>query len=167
MAVWNTYHRGQYFDLSEDTRTMQELMRGRVIRLGAYGDPAMLPAHVWHTLLFTTTGHTGYTHQWREAFAESYRPLVMASVESAEDQAQAAADGWRTFRVRRPHELLAANEFTSPASDEGGKRKTCATCLACDGADRPGKGSVAIIAHGASAIHFIRAPQSRREAAIA
>jgi len=163
MGVWKTYHRGQYFDLSEDPRTLQELVRGRAIRLGAYGDPAMLPAHVWHTLLFTAAGHSGYTHAWREPFADAFRPLAMASVESAEEQAQAAAGGWRTFRVRRDHEPLAANEFTCPASDEGGKRKTCATCLACDGADRPGKGSVAIVAHGTTAIHFIEAPQSRRE----
>lgn len=165
--IWGTYQRGQYVDLSEDLRTLQGLVRGRKVRLGAYGDPAMLPAHVWYSLLFQTDGHTGYTHQWREPFAEAYRNLVMASVESPEEQAEAVADGWRTFRVRRAGDPLGDNEFVCPASEEAGNRKTCATCLACNGADRPGKASAVIIAHGSVKIHFIAAPLTRKEARVA
>lgn len=39
--------------------------RGRYVRLGTYGDPAAVPVYVWHALLSLSTGHTGYTHQWR------------------------------------------------------------------------------------------------------
>jgi hypothetical protein len=167
MAVWKSYKRGIYFDLSNELRTVQELVRGRLIRIGAYGDPAMLPSHVWHSLLLTSAGRTGYTHQWREPFAEDYRALVMASVESPEEQIEASAAGWRTFRVRRPGEPLGAREFECPASEEGGKRETCATCQACDGSGRAGKSSPSILAHGSYSVNFIAMPKRQEVAAAA
>ncbi len=163
-SVWNTYARGGYFDLQDDLRTVQELVRGRVVRLGSYGEPAMLPASVWHSLLFTAAGHLGYSHAWREPYADAFRPLVMASVDSLEEQAEAVAAGWRTFRCRTEEQPLTKHEFACLASDEGGKRMQCIDCLACDGASRPGKASVAIIVNGAGAGNFISAPQVREEA---
>jgi hypothetical protein len=59
--------------------------------------------------------------------------------------------GWRTFRVREASEPVAKGEFICPASAEAGKRTTCIQCQACDGADRAGKASPTIIAHGALA----------------
>jgi len=41
------------------------LFAGRFVRLGTYGDPAAIPFEVWAGLLEGTTGHNGYTHQWR------------------------------------------------------------------------------------------------------
>jgi hypothetical protein len=62
--------------------------------------------------------------------------------------------GWRTFRVRTETESLQANEFACPASPEAGNKKQCITCKACDGADRAGKASAAIIVHGKMAKYF-------------
>jgi hypothetical protein len=133
------------------------MLAGRAVRIGAYGDPAAIPAAHWRALIARADGHTGYTHQWRQSFAQKLRALVMASADSASDRDVARALGWRTFRVRSADETLGAREIVCPASDEGGKTRQCITCQACDGADRPGKASVAIIVHGRMARHFAAA----------
>lgn len=129
-------------------------LAGRMVRLGAYGDPAAIPVHVWLVLLADAAGHTGYTHQWRAPMAADFAPLVMASADSPTDREQARAAGWRTFTVRTADQPLAAREIVCPASPEGGDRLQCIDCGACDGADRPGKVSVAIVVHGAMSRHF-------------
>jgi hypothetical protein len=109
--------------------------------MGAYGDPAMVRIKQWRMLLAGSAGRTGYTHAWRRMWAQALKPYVMASVDSVKEQDIARAMGWRTFRVRTESEGLQVNEFACPASPEGGLRKQCITCKACDGADRAGKAS--------------------------
>ena len=153
-GVWKAFHRGQYIDLSNDPGTIAMLIAQRIVRMGAYGDPAMVPVKQWRMLLAAAAGRTGYTHAWRRMWAQALRPYVMASVDSVAEQDIARAMKWRTFRVRTETEPLQANEFACPASPEAGNKKQCITCKACDGADRAGKASAAIIVHGAMAKHF-------------
>lgn len=123
--------------------------KGRMVRLGTYGDPAAVPVQVWVDLLKFSSGHTGYTHQWHRA--PDLRGLAMASVDTPEEHAQARAMGWRTFRVRHDDsDPLMPREFVCPASHEAGKRLTCADCGACDGTNghAPNAASVAIVVHG-------------------
>tara|TARA_R110000868_G_scaffold214300_1_gene464374 strand:+ start:424 stop:1140 length:717 start_codon:yes stop_codon:yes gene_type:complete len=155
-GVWKAFHRGQYIDLSNDPHTIAYLINDRIVRMGAYGDPAMVPVKQWRALLAGSSGRTGYTHAWRRMWAQALRPYVMASVDSVAEQDIARAMGWRTFRVRTETEPLQANEFACPASPEGGERKQCITCKACDGG-RAGKASAAIVVHGAMAKHFATA----------
>jgi len=156
-SVWPAYHRGQYIDLSNDPGTIAILIAQRIVRMGAYGDPAMVPVKQWRMLLAGSAGRTGYTHAWKRMWTQALKPYVMASVDSVAEQDIARAMGWRTFRVRTETELLQANEFACPASPEAGNKKQCITCKACDGADRAGKASAAIIVHGAMAKHFATA----------
>ena len=58
------------------------------------------PAEVWQALTSRCSGHTGYTHQWRQS--DALRGLCMASADSVEDARDAHAAGWRTFRVALP-----------------------------------------------------------------
>ena len=153
-GVWKAFHRGQYIDLSNDPHTIAYLINDRIVRMGAYGDPAMVPVKRWRMLLAAAAGRTGYTHAWRRMWAQALKPYVMASVDSVAEQDLARAMGWRTFRVRTETEPLESNEFACPASPEGGLRKQCITCKACDGADRAGKASAAIIVHGSMAKYF-------------
>jgi hypothetical protein len=81
----------------------------------------------------------------------------MASVDTVPERDVARALGWRTFRVRSAAQPLGAREIVCPASPEGGDRRQCVTCRACDGADRPGKASVAIVVHGTMAKYFAAA----------
>ena len=129
---------------------------GRVVRMGAYGDPAAIPAGIWRRLLRHAAGRAGYTHQWRRAYALGLRGLAMASVDTVPERDVARALGWRTFRVRTADQALGAREIVCPASDEGGNRRQCITCRACDGAERGAvQASVAIVVHGARASRFI------------
>jgi hypothetical protein len=153
-GIWKAYHRGSYIDLSDDPGLVAILIAQRIVRMGAYGDPAMITTNAWRMVLNGSDGRTGYSHQWREAWAQELREYVMASVESAAEQDTARALGWRTFRVRAETEPLATREIACPASPEGGSTKQCIDCQACDGASRAGKVSIAIVVHGAMARHF-------------
>lgn len=150
--VFGAWARGSY-PLVSPTQGAK-IVAGRAVRMGAYGDPAAIPARHWRALLKLASGHTGYSHQWRQAFAQGLRDMVMASADTASERDTARAMGWRTFRVRTEVEQLGAREIVCPASDEGGKKRQCIDCQACDGADRAGKASVAIIVHGRMAKHF-------------
>jgi hypothetical protein len=152
LSVWKAYGRGAYPDATAPAAAA-ELGAGRMVRLGAYGDPAAVPSRVWQALISRSAGWTGYTHQWqRPDFDRAIGELCMASADSPEDATLARARGMRYFRVRRADEPLRAREFACPASPEGGNRRTCATCKACNGAGRGA--SPVIIVHGARAGRF-------------
>lgn len=156
-VVWKTAQRGAY-PMTQDAEAIASLGAGRMVRLGTYGDPAAVPAWVWTALVSRAEGHTGYTHQWASGAgsAPELRGLCMASADTPDEARQAQSEGWRTFRVRLEDEPVARGEFVCPASEEGGKRRTCATCKACDGAtDGRVQASPVIMAHGSKARRFI------------
>jgi hypothetical protein len=145
LVVWRTYQAGKYpvWD--------GQGVAGRIVRLGTYGDPAAVPAHIWEALLIGAVGHTGYTHQWRTR--PELRGLCMASADSADEAAQAQAMGWRTYRVALPNHVARTQwEAICPASAEAGKKLTCAQCRACDGMNSERRGSIVIQAHGGTAV---------------
>jgi hypothetical protein len=121
---------------------------GRVVRFGAYGDPAALPRPVLDAIVGSgAVGWTGYSAQWREGFALA--DLVMASVQNTADAAEAIAMGWRTFRVTAAAEPRAAGTMVCPASTEAGHKLTCEECRACSGrGEGRATAHVQIAAHG-------------------
>lgn len=129
-----------------------ELLQGRFLRIGAYGEPAMVPLHVWVTLASTSRGWTGYTHQW-SMLTPPWREYLMASVDSEEQAREARAFGWRTFRASAtgdpmPGEVVCPNTLTG---------RQCRDCRACDGTHegtKDGRVSIAIAAHGAGKAHI-------------
>lgn len=149
--VFKAYKNGNYPIISAEQT--QEIGRGRMIRLGTYGDPAAVPAHVFHDLLMHSAGHTGYTHA--HDITPDYTRL-MYSADSAPDAQQAHAKGYRTFRVipvatykAQGKAALLSNEILCPASKENDKGATCTTCKLCTGSNSKAK-SIAIVAHGTS-----------------
>ena len=155
MAIWKAYKRGRY---PYDPAAAARACAGRMVRLGAYGDPAAIPIRIWHALLKRAGGHTGYTHAWHVRAGRALKSLAMASADSAAELERARAQGWRTFRVRAAHEPLMARELVCPASAENDTGRTCSSCGACNGAARgPAQASVAIIVHGPAAAAFERA----------
>lgn len=149
LAVYRAYKRGTYPQWDGYGAT------GHKVRLGTYGDPAAVPVHIWQSLLHGSTGHTGYTHQWRSPAFSYLKPLCMASADSPADALLAQSMGWRTFRVGMWGEVerdrAGLNESLCPASEQAGKKLTCDTCLACDGASGR-RGSIFIPAHGGTAV---------------
>lgn len=161
-VVWKGYRAGRYPGAGVDQ--LAQLGAGRMVRLGTYGDPAAVPAWVWEALVSRASGRTGYTHQWARMDrptvlgenVRALRPIVMASVDTEAELRGARRAGWRTFRILVPGEMPRAGEFTCPASEEAGKVRTCATCGACDGAQRGTlKASPAIVVHGTKARRFV------------
>ena len=153
-SVFSAWVRGSYPLLAPAAAA--DMVAGRMVRMGAYGDPAAIPARIWRALLRRTAGRTGYTHQWRRAYAQGLRSMAMASVDTVPERDVARALGWRTFRVRTADQALGPREIVCPASDEGGNRRQCISCRACDGAECGSvQASVAIVVHGARANRFI------------
>lgn len=147
--IWKAYRAGKYVEASAG-EVNAELVRKRMsIRLGAYGEPVLIPVQILDTLC-NGVSWTGYSHAWRR-FPE-YNHLLMASVDTVAEMVEAQARGWRTFRVRGADEPLQEREIVCPAADEAGHRTTCERCHLCDGkraGDR--RKEIAIIVHGVSA----------------
>lgn len=152
--VYKAFLRGSYADYSHDPSLGAKLLKNRMVRLGAYGDPAMIDVDAWLAILQFSLGWTGYSHQWKQAWAQAHRELCMASADNASERDLARSMGWRTFRVipiNAPMQLV--QEIACPASPEGNNRKQCIDCGACDGALKPSAVSIAIVAHGKAAAH--------------
>ena len=142
LAVWQCFQRGGYAPA-----TSYEFAAGRAIRFGSYGDPAMVPAEVWQGLAAAADSHTGYTHQWRQPWAQPLKGLVQASCDGMADYIEATAHGWKTFLVKAAGSPDPANMAHCAASAERGAKTDCATCRLCDGATA----NVVIDAHGSMA----------------
>ena len=153
-SVWAAYRRGSYGSMRPCDVATHLASKEMGIRIGAYGDGAALPISVLADL---THGiyHTGYTHAWRTR--GDLASLLMASADSATDQRDATAQGWRTFRVRTADETLAPQEIACPASDEAGKRTSCDNCGLCNGARTDDhRANIAIIVHGIGTSAFLK-----------
>lgn len=123
------------------------------IRLGSYGDPALLPFRLVRRL---TKGRrwTGYTHQWHKV-SKIWSRLLMASIDdtmakregltSAQLRDKAKAKGYRTFRVVKSKADLLEGEIMCPNYTTGVQ---CVDCGLCNGAGTAK--DIAIVVHGAS-----------------
>lgn len=144
-STWRAHVKRDFATLPEIAKRVS----GRMVRLGAYGDPAAVPFEVWQTLLSGAAGWTGYTHAWRYCDPRFSR-VCMASVENAEDAREAHARGWRTFRVVADYAGMEGREIACLSDSRG---ISCEACGLCNGNPRElahGKAakSIAIAAHG-------------------
>lgn len=140
-SIWKAYKRGVYpfaFDIIEQVR---ESLKGRSIRWGAYGDPAIIPVHLFEIINDMAATHTGYTHQWRKNFATVYKKIFQASCDNLQDYLDATAHGWHTFAVAPVGSTLPGK--LCPATVENSQAQ-CITCRLCDGA----KQDIYVEAHG-------------------
>lgn len=144
--VYRSYLRGVY--PAATAAEVAEIVAGRMIRLGTYGDPAAAPLALWQTLVSKAAGFTGYTHRWKQAEA-GWQRLVMASADSVMDAKEAWLRGYRTFRVGS--EAMAGREVNCPASAEAGKRTQCVSCRLCMGTTSRSPMSIQIAPHGVGA----------------
>lgn len=114
------------------------LAKGQGLRLGSYGDPTAVPVEKWAALLEQADYHTGYTHQWREPYAQAYKGILQASCNSMQDVIEAKAMGWKVFATWkgingqqfREAGLLATRCPSDPGLDS---KRTCEECRLCDG----------------------------------
>ena len=125
-------------------------LKGRKVRIGAWGDPGAVPGKVWSQVKAEALGTTSYTHRHR---AVSLKAVSMASCESLEQAARMEARGWRTYTVLPAGAPMPEGRVLCPASKEAGERTTCADCLLCDGkrGANDARRNVVVYAHGTSA----------------
>jgi len=142
LIVYRAFINGVYLD-AQDPASRAAIGRGRVVRVGTYGDGRAVPDHVWNELLSECSAWTAYTH------GEGWRPdLAMQSVEDIDTARAHWRAGRRTFRiVTGVAEIDTANEVLCPASKEAGRRTTCASCKLCSGTFTKSPKSIAIPAH--------------------
>ena len=147
LGIWRAWKAGAYLPLPSVS-----VFSGRKVRFGAYGDPTWMPFSLALAIAGASSGHTGYTHQWRKPSLQGWRQLLMASVDTTAELVIARSMGWSTFRVTPD---LDHHSFeTLCASERNGT--PCSICLGCPGA-RGGQRSVFIPAHGTGRKHFVGA----------
>ena len=152
-AVYASYKRGTVYPKAS-AHEAAELLAGKMVRLGTYGDPAAAPFPLWDIITSKAKGWTGYTHQWK-SIPKRWSRLVMASADSVEEMKAAHAKDYRTFRVTsEPFVNIKGLEVVCPASEERGKRADCFTCKACMGRSGKAKASIQIAAHGGGKKHI-------------
>lgn len=140
LSVWSCYKRGNYLPIGDDWNLFDDVC----LRLGSGGDPAMAPAEVWIEPILRSAKHTGYTHQWRQDWAQYLKGIVQASCDGLGDYLEAIAHGWKTFLVTPKDTPDPANSVHCAASEEKGKKTNCAQCTLCDGKTA----NIVINAHG-------------------
>jgi hypothetical protein len=152
-SVWKAYKRGAYKVLDYVDRKdlpmngsfysqIESILKGRRIRWGAYGDPAIINPQVVNLFNSYAQGHTGYTHQWREEFAQPFKGTFQASCDGFNDYLEATAHGWKTFVVVNKN-VTPIYAKQCPATVDNSSAQ-CITCKLCDGAKR----DIFVHAHG-------------------
>ena len=151
-SIYRAYRRGAYPVMAP--QEVGALIEGKAIRLGAYGDPAMVPIGVLDALTVSARLWTGYTHQWR-TIDPAYGRYLMASADKVSDRREARAQGYRSFYVvpmgGSAKDITGSMEC---ANTRARNPLQCADCGACAGTRRGTSAhavDVAIVAHGTGA----------------
>lgn len=152
-VVYQAYKRGAYKEVP--LQMARKFLAGRLVRVGAYGDPGSVPFEVLETALDKAQAVNGYTHLWREY--PQLSAFCMASCDTEIEREEAKALGFRTFRVRTKDAPVLKGEGKCPASAELGKPVQCVQCMLCGGKSTGAKADITIQVHGAGAGHYSRA----------
>jgi hypothetical protein len=143
-APLSTWKANKDLPVTEPEKVL-EIIDGRKVRRGSYGDPMAVPVSVWQ-MLDNGKRPTGYTHQWKTGADLS--AYVMASVHTLEERVRAKSKGYRTFRIIADVNEIEDGEILCPASKEAGVRTTCEKCGLCSGSKHNDKRKdIAIVAH--------------------
>ena len=146
-SVYKSFKAGRYA-IATSTE-LKRVLAGRRVRWGAYGDPAILHESVVSEINGYVLGHTGYTHQWRESFADWTKGVFQASCDGMVDYLEASKLGYKTFAVI-PKGSRNYSGKQCPATIELSEAQ-CKTCKLCDGA----KSDIYVEAHGSGAKYVI------------
>ena len=146
LGKYKAYKKGVYGTKTATLKEIAEFGSLQGVRLGTYGDPCAVPNNTWKALTSKALYSTAYTHAAINPMPES----IMTSTDNLKQSIDAWSRSERTFRViSHVDQLYKRREILCPASEEMGKRATCASCKLCGGASVNAK-SIAIVAHGTS-----------------
>lgn len=146
LGKYKAYKKGVYGTKTATLKEIESFGSLQGVRLGTYGDPCAVPNDIWQALTSKALYSTAYTHAAINPMPES----IMTSTDNLKQSIDAWSRDERTFRViSHVDQLYKRREILCPASEEMGKRATCASCKLCGGASVNAK-SIAIVAHGTS-----------------
>ena len=145
LSIYKDYKNGKYLTAAEYPDLTKRMMK-KPIRVGAYGDPAAVPAETIIPYLDRNGKWTGYTHQWSKDIAKPWRAYLQASVETDEQAKQAQQQGWKYFRVFPEN----VNIPKGLVKCKGGDTTMCTFCGRCNGR----KANVYTVVHGAGKNFF-------------
>jgi hypothetical protein len=158
--IFKSYKRGLYREATPDEAA--QYVRGRALRIGAYGDSAALPPGIVEPLADVADTVTNYTHSGCYDMSRA-KQLAQFTMLSADNLAQAERywqAGARTFRVSSDWTLIdGVRRVNDIASGESqcpktiSKRVTCEGCGVCDGLRRGIKNSIVAPSHGNGAAY--------------
>ena len=130
-SIWKAYKNNKYPNIN--INKLSHMLTFKQVRVGSYGDPAMIPSEVWDKLISRSLGNTGYTHQWKRCDTKN-STFNMASVDTLEEKRQANKLGYRTFRTRLASEPIEPDEVVC-------------LCKMCSGNNSQVKKNITIIIH--------------------
>lgn len=139
--VFEKYNRGGYDYLPD-----YSVFDNKPVRLGAYGEPVLIPISIIRKIVSHASSWTGYSHQWHRPIFQKYSDYLMASCDET-NVALAHSMGWRAFIVTDTVKRVKGSA-TCPASHEMGQRLHCAECGACSGNLGKGNRDINIAIHG-------------------
>ena len=146
LGKYKAYKKGVYGTTTATLKQVESFGSLQGVRLGTYGDPCAVPNDIWKALTSKALYSTAYTHAAINPMPDS----IMTSTDNLKQSVDAWSRNERTFRVISSiNQLYKRREILCPASEEMGKRATCASCKLCGGANVNAK-SIAIVAHGTS-----------------
>ena len=146
LGKYKAYKKGVYGTTTATLKEVESFGSLQGVRLGTFGDPCAVPNDIWKALTSKALYSTAYTHAAINPMPES----IMTSTDNLKQSIDAWGRNERTFRViSNIDQLYKRREILCPASEEMGKRATCASCKLCGGASINAK-SIAIVAHGTS-----------------
>ena len=146
LGKYKAYKKGVYGTTTSTLKEIESFGSLQGVRLGTYGDPCAVPNDIWKALINKALYSTAYTHAAINQMPES----IMTSTDNLKQSYKAWGRNERTFRViSHVDQLYKRREVLCPASEEMGKRATCASCKLCGGSSINAK-SIAIVAHGTS-----------------
>ena len=158
--IYKAYQRGLYREATPDEAA--QYVRGRALRIGAYGDSAALPIGVVEPIADAADTVTNYTHSgcYDMTRAKQLAQFTMLSADNLKQAKRYWKTGARTFRVSSDWELVdGVRRVNDIAPDESqcpktiSKRVTCETCGVCDGLKRGIKNSIVAPSHGNGAAY--------------
>lgn len=128
--VWKSWVKG---NIGEPDVVHWELIKGRGLRMGSHGDPAMFPFSIWQPLLDKCSYHTGYTSMWREEYAQEYRGFLQASCTSLAEQQEAVEKGWTGTYTTYAKDVNLDDMPGVECPNNKDKSIKCSSCRLCDG----------------------------------
>lgn len=139
LSIYRSWKKGNY---SNNYNEFLEVVKGRKVRFGAYGDPYYIPFNILEEIAQNSNGYTGYTHQWRnKGFDNRYLNILMASVDNAK-QLNKLPKQSKYFRIIQDLEEL---QDTETVCDNLLYGTSCNDCMKCNGVNET---SIVVLAHG-------------------